>query len=227
MNAAATITLSYPEPDLAVLTFDLPGKSANILSTAVLDELEKHLDVLQPREDLAGLIITSGKPGTFIAGADLREFAASLDIPAEKTFQMCQRGQKLFGRLSQCPFVTVTAIDGTCVGGGAEVAVWCDRRIMSDNPRTEFGFPEVKLGLFRGWGGTARTPRIVGLANAVEMITSGESVDAEAARLMGLVSDVVPAKELLDAAVRLVRDEQTTQQYLEDRRRWQGPQNIS
>ena len=79
---------------------------------------------------------------------------------------------------------------------------------MSDNPKTEIGFPEVKLGLYPGWGGTVRAPRIVGLANAVEMITGGESVDARAALAMGLASDVVPADKLLDAAIGVIRAEQ-------------------
>ncbi len=232
MNAPATISdtisLSFPEPDIALLTLDTPGKGANVLSSSVLDELERHLDALQSREDLAGLIIISAKPNIFIAGADLREFVASLPtITQQQTFEMCQRGQKLFGRLSQTPYPTVAAIDGICVGGGAELAVWCDRRIMTNQPKTELGFPEVKLGIFPGWGGTVRGPRIVGLANAVEMITGGDSVDSEAAFAMGLCSDVVDVDDLLAAAIRLVRDEKETKQYLEDRCAWFGPLNIS
>lgn len=225
---AESIKLSFLESDIAVLTLDLPGKGANVLSNAVLDELERHLDELQPRTDLAGLILVSGKPGIFIAGADLREFVASLDtITEEVAFETCRRGQKLFARLSQTPFPTVAAIDGTCVGGGAELAIWCDRRVMTNNPRTDFGFPEVKLGIFPGWGGTARAPRIVGLANAVEMITGGESIDAESAYSMGLCSDVVPSETLMDSAIRLVRDENQRQLYLEDRKAWHGPVRIS
>lgn len=227
MSASQTITLSMPEPDIAALTLDMPGKGANILSVSVLDELASHLDRLETRQDLAGLIIISAKPGIFIAGADIREFAASLDIKPERTVQMCRRGQTLFGRLSKAPFVTVAAIDGICVGGGAELAIWCDRRLMTAGAKTEFGFPEVKLGLFPGWGGTARTPRIVGLSNAVEMITSGESVDAEAAWKMNLASDVVPVDRLLGAAINLVRMEQRSGSYLRDRTRWSGPVSIS
>ena len=205
---AQSLTLSFPEADIALITFDLPGKGANILSLSVLEELAALLDQLQPRKDLAGLVIKSGKPGTFIAGADIREFLASLGAPKSEVVAMCRRGQQLFQRLSQVPFVTVAAIDGICVGGGAELAVWCDRRVMSDNPKTEIGFPEVKLGLYPGWGGTVRAPRIVGLANAVEMITGGENVDARAALAMGLASDVVPADKLLDAAIGVIRAEQ-------------------
>jgi len=225
--AAATLTLSMIEPDIALLTFDTPDKSANVLSASVLDELAAHLDELGQRSDLQGLILTSGKPGMFIAGADLREFAASLDIPPAEVEQMCQRGQQLFGRLARCPFVTVAAIDGVCVGGGAELAIWCDRRVLSDNSKTEYGFPEVKLGLIPGWGGTARVPRIAGLSNAVEMITGGESIDAATAAAMGLADDVMPAAQLLDAAVRMVRSEQARGRYQEDRQRWLRPVSIS
>lgn len=232
MSAAATlqetIILSFPEPDIAQLTLDMPGKGANVLSSSVLDELERHLDALQDRNDLAGLIVVSGKPNIFIAGADLREFVASIEsITEEKTYEMCRRGQTLFARLSKMPFVTIAAIDGTCVGGGAELAIWCDRRIVSNNAKTEFGFPEVRLGIFPGWGGTARAPRMVGLANAVEMITGGDSVDAQAAFSMGLASDIVDPAELVEAAKRMARDEASSKQYEADRELWSKPLNIS
>jgi 3-hydroxyacyl-CoA dehydrogenase/enoyl-CoA hydratase/3-hydroxybutyryl-CoA epimerase/3-hydroxyacyl-CoA dehydrogenase/enoyl-CoA hydratase/3-hydroxybutyryl-CoA epimerase/enoyl-CoA isomerase len=219
---ANAFSLSFPEPDIALLTFDLPGKGANILSLPVLAEFDRLLSELEPRTDLSGLVITSGKPGIFIAGADIREFLASLGAPKSEVVAMCRRGQQLYQRLSRMNMVTVAAIDGICVGGGAELAVWCDRRVMSDAARSEIGFPEVKLGLYPGWGGTVRAPRIVGLANAVEMITTGESVEARAAQKMDLASDVVPAAKLVDAAIRLVRAEKNSGQYLKDRERWAG-----
>ena len=126
---------------------------------------------LEKQKDLKGLIIDSAKPGIFISGADIREFLAAKTISREQKVELSTRGRKLFQRLSHFPFVTVAAIDGVCLGGGAELAMWCDRRLMSTSPKAQFGFPEVKLGMFPGWGGTARTPRIVGLANAVEMVT--------------------------------------------------------
>lgn len=223
MAGTPTITLTIHESDVAVLTFDAPDKGANVLSQHVLQELATHLDALESRRDLAGLVIRSGKEHSFIAGADLREFAASLGAPKEEIVKICRLGHALFSRLSRCPFVTVAAIDGVCLGGGAELAVWCDRRVAADHPKTEIGFPEVKLGLFPGWGGCGRMPRMVGLANAVEMITSGESIGAREAYKMGLVSDVVPADRLLDAAVNLIRTEQKTQKYLADRQAWSGP----
>jgi 3-hydroxyacyl-CoA dehydrogenase/enoyl-CoA hydratase/carnithine racemase len=215
-------TLSWPEPDIALLTLDFPGKGANVLSRSVLAELQEQLSALRERTDAAGLVIKSGKPGTFIAGADLREFVVQLNAPKDQVVALCKTGQDLFGLFSRAPFVTVAAIDGICVGGGAEFACWCDRRIVSTNPQTQIGFPEVKLGLFPGWGGTVRAPRIVGLANALEMITSGESIDSKQAMLLGLASDRVPPEELLPAAIRLIRDERKGGQYLQDRQRWSG-----
>jgi 3-hydroxyacyl-CoA dehydrogenase/enoyl-CoA hydratase/3-hydroxybutyryl-CoA epimerase/3-hydroxyacyl-CoA dehydrogenase/enoyl-CoA hydratase/3-hydroxybutyryl-CoA epimerase/enoyl-CoA isomerase len=225
--SAQTITLSWPEPDIALLTFDMPGKGANVLSESVLFELSDRLDELEKRDDIAGVIFISGKPGQFIAGADLREFASSIDIGPEKTAEMCQKGQNLFKRLSRGNWVSVAAIEGICVGGGAELASWCDRRIMSDHKKTEFGFPEVKLGLFPGWGGTVRAPRIVGLSNAVEMITGGASISAAESYAMGWASDVVPSDDLLAAAMNLVRVERGSGNYLKDREIWNGKIDIS
>ncbi len=219
----SAFTLSWPESDIALLTFDLPGKGANVLSRSVLAELKENLAALHERKGVAGLIIKSGKPGTFIAGADLREFVVQLHAPKDQVVALCTTGQSLFGMLSKTPFVTVAAIDGICVGGGAELACWCDRRIVSCHPKTEIGFPEVKLGLYPGWGGTVRAPRIAGLANALEMITSGEPIDSKAAVLMGLASDRVRPDDLLRAAVRMIRDEQRSGAYVRDRKRWSGP----
>ncbi|MGE0758358.1 MAG: 3-hydroxyacyl-CoA dehydrogenase NAD-binding domain-containing protein [Pirellulaceae bacterium] len=212
-----------PEPDIAMLTFDMPGKGANVLSREVLRELASHLDELEQQRDLVGLILRSGKPGSFIAGADLREFAASLNAPPDEVAALCRQGQSLFARLSRGPYVSVAAVDGICVGGGAELASWCDRRIVSDNPRTEIGLPEVKLGLFPGWGGTVRLPRLIGLGNAVELISSGESVDGQAALKLGWANDRVPAEALVAAAIRMIRAERASGAYQQDRQVWSRP----
>ncbi|HTM56473.1 MAG TPA: 3-hydroxyacyl-CoA dehydrogenase NAD-binding domain-containing protein [Pirellulales bacterium] len=227
MADSSYMKLTFPEPDIAVLTLDDPRGSANVLSQAVLEELEGHLNALESRKDLAGLVIRSGKPGVFIVGADIREFLAGIGAPREQIEAMCARGRKLFARLSQLPFVTVTAIEGQCVGGGAELALWCDRRVMSTDSKAMFGFPEVKLGLLPGWGGTVRSPRVVGLANGIELVTSGESIDVDAANAMGLISDRVPSEKLLPAAIAVIRAEQTTRNWKHDRKRWSGPIDIS
>jgi 3-hydroxyacyl-CoA dehydrogenase/enoyl-CoA hydratase/3-hydroxybutyryl-CoA epimerase/3-hydroxyacyl-CoA dehydrogenase/enoyl-CoA hydratase/3-hydroxybutyryl-CoA epimerase/enoyl-CoA isomerase len=234
MAATTTLTLSYPEADVALLTFDDPKSGANVLSRHVLEALERHLDELDKRQGLAGVVICSAKPGMFIAGADLKEFVTWLDSPKAEVSAHGRRGQQLFGRLAQGDYVTIAAIDGTCVGGGLELAMWCDRRVLTDGEKTALGFPEVKLGLFPGWGGTARMPRMVGLSNAIELVTGGENIDARTAASMGLANDVVAklsadtAKDaLLAAAIRMIRAEQATQQFRRDRDQWAAPIQIS
>ena len=231
MADPAILSLDFPAEDIAVLSINDPAKGANVLLRSVLHAFEQKLVALSKRPGLAGLVIRSTKPGSFIAGADLREFAASINEPTADVMKLSRQGHELFGRLARAPFVTVAAIEGVCLGGGAELAIWCDRRIMVRDGRTNFGFPEVKLGLLPGWGGTARTPRVIGLSNAIELITGGEPIDADAAWAMGLVSDVVaehPAGDaLLAAAVRLIRAEQTSGDYLRDRERWSQPLPMS
>jgi len=232
MAATTTLTLSFPEADIAVLTLDDPQSGANVLSRHVLDSFEAHFNTLDQRQGLAGLVIRSAKPGMFIAGADLKEFATWLDAPKEEVASYCRRGQQLFGRLSKSDYVTVAAVDGMCVGGGAELAMWCDRRVFTTNEKTAYGFPEVKLGLFPGWGGTARAPRMVGLSNAVELVTGGENIDPRTAALMGLANDLVHASAeagdaLLAAATRMIRAEQKSGDFRADRQRWSGPVSIS
>lgn len=227
MADAPYMNLSIEEGDIAVLTLDDPRGSANVLSRAVLEELEKHLNDIEGRKNLAGLVIRSGKPGMFIVGADIREFLASIAAPKEQIVEMCNRGRQLFARLSKLPLVTVVAYNGQSVGGGAEMALWCDRRVTSSDTKSMYGFPEVKLGLLPGWGGTVRAPRVVGLGNAVELVTSGESIDAKTAQSMGLVSDVVPSANLLAAAIGVIRGEQKSGQWKRDRVRWSGPVDIN
>ena len=228
MTANRHTTLDFPLPGIARLSLHDAEHSVNVLSRELLEEIDGQLDELAENTEVAGLFIVSGKPGSFIAGADLTEFAASLDEPPEVIESVSRQGQDLFRRLSTSSYVTVACIDGICVGGGAELAVWCDRRIVTENPKTQIGFPEVKLGLFPGWGGTARTPRLVGLANAVEMITGGTSSSANDAYKMGLADDLVPggadaADYLLEAAARMIHSERASGAYLADRQRWSQP----
>ncbi|TWU30044.1 3-hydroxyacyl-CoA dehydrogenase NAD-binding domain-containing protein [Bythopirellula polymerisocia] len=226
MSEQSILSLDFPADDVAVITINDPTKKVNILAQGVLANFSLLLDELEARGGLAGLVIQSTKPGNFIAGANLHEFVANIDEPDENTVKLSREGHTLFGRLTRCPFVTVAAINGLCLGGGSELAVWCDRRVMARDPKASFGFPEVKLGLFPGWGGTARTPRIVGLSNAVELVTSGENVNTAAAEAMGLAISA-PADRLLESAIALVRSEQESKEYLRDRELWSAPISIS
>lgn len=213
------VLLSWPEPDLALLTFDQPGKRVNLLSSSMLDALEALLEQVETRKALRGLILRSAKPGQFIAGADLREVAALQEAPREQVVSLCTRGQKLWSRLNRLPAPTIAAIDGACLGGGMELALWCDQRIVSRSPKTVLGLPEVKLGLLPGWGGTVRAPRIVGLPLAFELILTGEPIDATTAVQMGFAVDAPPEDQLLPAATGWIHQQQQDKQFLAERRR--------
>lgn len=192
------------EPDgLAILTFDLPGGRANKYSTPVMAELETVLDGLAKRSDVKALLLVSGKPEIFIAGADVNEIAKASD-PADIATGV-RRGQEIFGKLANLPFPTVAAVEGACVGGGCETLLAMDWRLASDSKKTQIGLPEIKLGILPAWGGTTRLPRVVGLTAALDVILAGKVVDSKRAKRMGLVDELVPAPILLEAAKRFAR----------------------
>jgi 3-hydroxyacyl-CoA dehydrogenase / enoyl-CoA hydratase / 3-hydroxybutyryl-CoA epimerase len=182
--------LQVGEDGLAVLTFDLPGEKVNKLSTPVVAELADVLLRLEREARIRGLLVRSGKPDVFIAGADVKEFAT---VSGDAVRTMVERVQALFEQLAHLPYPTVAAINGVCLGGGTELALACDYRLMSDSPKAQIGLPEVRLGIFPAWGGCTRLPRVVGLAAALDVILTGKSLDARRARKIGLVDEAVPA----------------------------------
>ncbi len=211
---------------IALLTFDLPGSRANTLGQPVLAELETVLADLTKRTNVTGLVFRSGKPGMFIAGADLKELGSGKG-DAETARRSVQRGLKLFATFEQLPYPTVAAINGSCMGGGLELALAFDYRLASDNPKTELGQPEVKVGLIPGWGGTQRLARLIGPNLAVELCCGGEPIKADRARQIGLVWDVVPAARLTEEAVALVKWAIADGGWKEARKRKQQPVGLS
>ncbi len=189
---------------LAFLIFDRPNEKVNVLNGPVVAVLEILLDQAAHDKNVRGLVVASAKPGSFIAGADVREIEKLGSI--QDAENASRKGQRLFGSLERLPFPVVAAINGTCLGGGTELALACHFRIAADDPRTEIGLPEVRLGIVPGWGGTQRLPRRVGLPAALDMILTGRSVDARRALKTGLVDAIAPPEYLLDAAERMVRD---------------------
>jgi 3-hydroxyacyl-CoA dehydrogenase/enoyl-CoA hydratase/3-hydroxybutyryl-CoA epimerase/3-hydroxyacyl-CoA dehydrogenase/enoyl-CoA hydratase/3-hydroxybutyryl-CoA epimerase/enoyl-CoA isomerase len=189
---------------IGVLTYDVPGAKVNTLGGPVLKELAGVLDDLEKRTELKGLILRSGKPGQFIAGADLNEIAALAYVTPEQALKGLNFGHALFDRMSRLPYPTVALVDGAAMGGGTEIILAMDYRICSTNPKTVIGLPEVKVGVIPGWGGTQRLPRLIGVPNAIEMITSGEPVNAKKAVQLGLVFDAVPVEKLMDEGKRLL-----------------------
>ncbi len=215
-------------PDkIAVLTFDLPGKKVNTLGRAVLAELGDMAKSLATRADLRGLLFRSGKPGQYIAGADLTELGALAMASAEQAGAAIAIGMKIFGAFSKLPFPTVALIDGACMGGGTELSLAMDERIVSSEGHTKIALPEVKIGLIPGWGGTQRLPRLIGIGPAIDMITTGEPASADKAVKLGLAFDAVPAHTLVDVGVSLIEDLQTTGRWKEDRKRREQPLGLS
>jgi 3-hydroxyacyl-CoA dehydrogenase/enoyl-CoA hydratase/3-hydroxybutyryl-CoA epimerase len=194
--------LQIEEDGLAVLTFDLAGEKVNKFSTAVVAELGDVLVRLSREARIRGLLVRSGKPDTFIAGADVREFAS---VAPEDARVAVERVQSLFEQLANLPYPTVAAINGACLGGGTELALACDYRLMSDAKKAQIGLPEVRLGIFPAWGGCTRLPRVVGLAAALDLILTGKSLDARRAKRVGLVDEAVPAAILEEYARRFAR----------------------
>lgn len=182
---------------LAWLTFDRADESVNSLSREALEELDGILGELAARPPKA-VIIRSGKPGGFIAGADVREFTAIAD--REQALALIRRGQEILSRIEALPVPTVALIHGFCLGGGLELALSCRCRIASDDPATRLGLPEVQLGIHPGFGGTLRLTRLIGPLRGLELMLTGRTVTAKTAKTLGLVDAVVAERQLVNAA---------------------------
>ncbi len=174
---------------LVRVIFDLPGEKVNKLSTAVMAELEQVVMTIANDSSCEVVSFESAKKNIFIAGADIEELRG---ITSQTDAQdKAQFGQALFSRIAELRQTTVAIIDGACVGGGCELALACDFRLASDNPKTKIGLPEVKLGIIPGWGGTQRLPRLIGLPEALKIILAGKTVNAGTAKKIKLVDHVV------------------------------------
>ena len=185
---------------VCVLTFDRPDSGANIFDAATMQELGEHVDAIERDNSLRGLIIISAKKSIFIAGADLKTLLKQ--APSGEMRGFIAEGQRVFNRIAALKFPTVAAIHGATAGGGYEVTLACDWRVASDDPATRIGLPETTLGLIPAWGGSTRLPRLIGEENAAEVILKGKLYSAAESLKLGLVDEIVPREQLLDAARR-------------------------
>lgn len=187
---------------IVVLALDRRDSPVNAMSQDVLLELGdivERLAIDPPR----GVVIRSAKAAGFIAGADLKEFQ---EFDRRGTVNdAIRRGQSTYQKLAELPCPTVAAIHGHCLGGGTELALACRYRVASSDPSTRIGLPETQLGIFPGWGGSARLPRLVGAPAAMDMMLTGRTLSASAARGIGLVDKVAAPAVLVDAAVSLLQ----------------------
>lgn len=186
---------------IAWLTLDCAASPVNRLSADVMQELGQALDYFDQAKP-SGLIIRSAKTTGFIAGADIDEFA-DLDT-AEKALALVARGWHVFNRLAAVPYPTLALIHGHCLGGGLELALACRYRLVLDLPGTSLTLPEVKLGIFPGWGGMHRLPRLIGVSAALDMLLTGRTMRAHQATAVGLADARVPPRLADQAALTLV-----------------------
>ncbi|MFM7108719.1 MAG: 3-hydroxyacyl-CoA dehydrogenase NAD-binding domain-containing protein [Planctomycetaceae bacterium] len=219
----ATLEVERHTDGTVALSFVVPDHRHNVLTPGALAYLAAALDELDRGPPPAAVVVRSAREGSFFAGADVSRLDGLRDLEPTEIERLCDVGRGLFARLSAAAWPSVAVIDGVCLGGGLELALACDLRVATTDPRTQFGFPEVKLGLLPGWGGTVRLPRLVGPGPAVELVAAGESIDGAAAARVGLVDACVPAAAALETARRLVEIHSATGRVAARRRRMTEP----
>lgn len=199
----SALTISI-EDGIAIVTFDAPGESVNIISRSVKNEFIALFQRLESDEAIKAAVLISGKPDTFIAGADIEEFLEWKT--AAQAESASREGHALLDRLETLRTPVVSAIHGACLGGGLEASLACAWRIATDHPKTVLAVPEVQIGLFPGAGGTQRLPRTVGLQAALDMILTGKNIRARKALQIGLVHEIVHPAILREIAVQRARE---------------------
>jgi 3-hydroxyacyl-CoA dehydrogenase/enoyl-CoA hydratase/3-hydroxybutyryl-CoA epimerase len=201
-------TLSF-DGGVAWLVLDDPDKRVNTLSSRMFGWFSEQLAHIEAEAEaeaagggLRGAVVLSGKPGTFVAGADIEELEGLED--EAQVLELLRSGHALTKRIAELPCPTVAAIDGACLGGGLELALACDYRVAAETDKTRLGLPEVQLGLIPGLGGTQRLPRLIGVPGALDLVLTGKRVDAKTARRLGLVDATCHPADLRTAALRLL-----------------------
>ena len=183
------------ERGVSTLWFDQPGRSTNVLDRTTLDELESHLTAVEADPSIRALMIRSGKPGGFSAGADLKTILACRSTAEVQEFLL--RALAVLDHLEAIPVTTVAVIHGICLGGGLELALACRHRVaFASAVPLQVGLPEVHLGLVPAWGGITRLPRLIGPEDGIDLLVTGRSIGYLRARSLGLV-DRLAAEENL------------------------------
>jgi enoyl-CoA hydratase len=195
-----TVRVERPDADLAVLVLDRPAK-LNALTPEMLAELDAHLAAIDSDETVRAVVLQSAGDRVFCAGADIRRFKALTSTQMWRSWT--RLGHGVFDRLSRLRQPTVVAVDGGAFGGGLELALACDVRVLADD--AVVGLTEVGLGTVPGWGGTARLAHTVGVTRAKEMLFTGAPIDAATALAWGLVNRVVPRADVVGEATALAR----------------------
>jgi 3-hydroxyacyl-CoA dehydrogenase/enoyl-CoA hydratase/3-hydroxybutyryl-CoA epimerase/enoyl-CoA isomerase len=201
--SGSAISVTAAGDGIVELRIDLAGESINKLDQATLREFDAATQAIAKAEGVEGVIVTSGK-GVFIVGADITEFGGMFAQGEESVAAGVLEVNRMLNRFEDLPVPSVAAINGICLGGGTELALACDYRVISTAGR--IGLPEIKLGIFPGFGGTVRLPRLIGVDNAVEWIATGSEKRPADALKDGAVDAVVEPDKLRDAALAMVRE---------------------
>ena len=199
--AASHWSLEIDAANVAWLKLDRTDASTNTLARPILEELDVQLRDIARRAP-RGLVIYSGKPNGFIAGADIQEFTELKS--ANQGYQLVRAGQQIIGAIQALRCPTVALIHGFALGGGLELALACRYRVVANDGKATLGLPEVQLGIHPGFGGTVRAPRLIGARKALELMLSGRSVKAEEALAIGLADALAAPADLKSAALRLI-----------------------
>ena len=196
-----TIQYELGGDGIAVLTLDLPGKSMNVLTPELMEDLEALTDRLSSDESVKGAVLTSGKK-TFIAGADIKDMVTVYDrgLSASEASGFSRELNRRLRKLETCGKPIAVAINGLALGGGLEVCLACHYRVLADDPKAVIGFPEVNLGLLPGGGGTQRLPRLIGTEKALPLILQCTNVRPDKALELGIVHELAPAQEVVARA---------------------------
>ena len=200
VSDTSAFTRQKGDDGVLVLTLDVAGEKLNTLGKGLIAGFEALRAGIESDSTIRAVVIRSGKPDSFIAGADIKDFTKIRS--AEEGAALSRTGHAIFDRIETARVPFVAAIHGTCLGGGTELALACRYRVASDDPKTALGLPEVMLGLLPGAGGSQRLPRLIGLASSLDLILTGRSLKARKALKAGLVDEVCPAPILLDVARR-------------------------
>ncbi len=206
------LTIVKRPSGVALIMFDSVAKF-NSLGVQVREELDQCLDTIAKDDSIIGVICISGKLDNFIIGADLQEIRKCEN--KEQVRDLCKKGQILLNKINDFPKPVIAAINGSCLGGGLELALACHKRIASTDKRTIFALPETRLGLIPGLGGTQRLPRLIGLKAALDMILSATPISAEEALANGTIDELVEPGQLIEGAEKMVLNYRDSQDWKE------------
>ncbi len=196
---STAFTIEKIDDRISILYFDLPDEKINKFSTPVMEDFKTTIESLQERRDIKCLLFMSKKQGIFIAGADVKEIQSISS--EEEGYNVGRAGQQVFNKFEALPFIKIAVINGACMGGGTELSLCCDYRLITDSPKAKMALPEVNLGILPGWGGTQRLPRLVGLQRALDMILTGRGLNGKRAWKAGIADKVIPEQWVKEKAL--------------------------